>query len=65
MHDAFDHKEYEDGINLLFAIKWSMFFIKMGFKQTQRFNSCFENRHDKNVMHWWISTVYEKPQHYW
>ena len=32
----FDHKEYEDGINLLFATKWSMFFIKMGLKKNQK-----------------------------
>ena len=52
MHDTLDHKEYEDRINLLFANKRSMFFFtKMGLKQTERFNSCFANRHDKNVMH--------------
>ena len=59
IHGSFDHKEY--GVNFFFT-NWSMFFfIKMDLKQTQRpqrFNSCFANRHDKNVMHWWISTVY-------
>ena len=52
MDETFDHKEYDDRINLLFATKKHVF-IKMGLKQTQRFNiSCFANRSDKNVMPW-------------
>ena len=59
MHDALDHKENEDCINLLFASKWRMLFFneEQGLKQTQRFDGCFANRQDKNVMHWWISIV--------